>query len=56
MATTVILGVSAVAAAVLGRSFIRQGMFVKRGAQEWAKGGFKAKMDRKEAIDILGLK
>lgn len=56
MATPVILGVSAVAAAILGRSFIRQGIFMKKGAEQWAKGGFKAKMDRKEAIDILGLK
>ncbi|KAG5635728.1 hypothetical protein H0H81_010306 [Sphagnurus paluster] len=57
MATTVILGVSAVAAAVLGRSIIKRGMFVGKGAAEqWAKGGFRAKMDRKEAIAILGLK
>jgi DnaJ family protein C protein 19 len=56
MATATILGVSAVAAAVLGRSFIRQGLFVRRGAEEWVKGGFKAKMDRSEAIEVLGLK
>ncbi|KAF4614165.1 hypothetical protein D9613_007916 [Agrocybe pediades] len=57
MATPVILGVSAIAAAVLGRSIIKQGLFVgKRGAQEFVKGGFRAKMDRKEAIAILGLK
>ncbi|KAF8907302.1 hypothetical protein CPB84DRAFT_1675060 [Gymnopilus junonius] len=57
MATPVILGVSAVAAAILGRSFIRGGMFAgKRAAEQWVKGGFRAKMDRKEAIAILGLK
>ncbi|KAI0749341.1 hypothetical protein C8Q80DRAFT_1102130 [Daedaleopsis nitida] len=28
----------------------------KNAAEQWAKGGFKAKMDRKEAIAILGLK
>ncbi|KAG6853986.1 hypothetical protein C0991_011849 [Blastosporella zonata] len=57
MATPVILGVSAVAAAVLGRSLIKNGLFVGKGAAtEWAKGGFRAKMDRKEAIQILGLK
>ncbi|KZT53499.1 hypothetical protein CALCODRAFT_474591 [Calocera cornea HHB12733] len=28
----------------------------KAATEEWAKGGFKSKMDRKEAIDILGLK
>ncbi|KAG6910850.1 hypothetical protein DXG01_007166 [Tephrocybe rancida] len=57
MATAVVLGVSAVAAAVLGRSLIKNGLFVGKGAAaEWAKGGFRAKMDRKEAISILGLK
>lgn len=28
----------------------------KGGAQEWVKGGFQAKMDRKEAAEILGLR
>ncbi|KAI0649112.1 hypothetical protein C8Q78DRAFT_972088 [Trametes maxima] len=28
----------------------------KTAAEQWVKGGFKAKMDRKEAIAILGLK
>ncbi|GLB40324.1 putative dnaJ molecular chaperone homology domain [Lyophyllum shimeji] len=57
MATPVILGVSAVAAAVLGRSMIKRGVFLGKGAvEQWAKGGFRAKMDRKEAIAILGLK
>ncbi|KAG5646975.1 hypothetical protein DXG03_001698 [Asterophora parasitica] len=58
MATPVILGVSAIAAAVLGRSLIQRGLFVggKAAGDQWAKGGFKAKMDRKEAIEILGLK
>lgn len=57
MATPVILGVSAIAAAVLGRSIVKKGLFVGKGAAEqWVKGGFRAKMDRKEAIAILGLK
>jgi hypothetical protein len=57
MATPVILGVSAVAAAILGRSIIQRGLFLgKNGAEQWVKGGFRAKMDRKEAIAILGLK
>ncbi|KAG2018017.1 chaperone [Coprinopsis cinerea AmutBmut pab1-1] len=56
MATAVIVGVTAVSAAILGRSFIRQGLFVGKNADKWVKGGFKAKMDRKEAIEILGLK
>ncbi|TRM64356.1 hypothetical protein BD626DRAFT_361618, partial [Schizophyllum amplum] len=25
-------------------------------AEQWVKGGFKAKMDRKEALQVLGLK
>ena len=57
MATTFIVGVTAVTAAILGRSLIKQGLFVgKKGAEQWAKGGFRAKMDRNEAIQILGLK
>jgi len=57
MATAVVLGVGAVAAAILGRSIVRHGFFVGRGAaEEFVKGGFRAKMERKEAIQILGLK
>jgi DnaJ family protein C protein 19 len=57
MATAVILGVGAVTAAILGRSVMRHGLFIGRGAaEEFVKGGFRAKMDRKEAIQILGLK
>ena len=57
MATPIIIGVGAVTAAILGRSIMRHGLFAGRGAaQEWVKGGFRAKMDRKEAIAILGLK
>ena len=57
MATPIIIGIGAVTAAIVGRSLIRRGLFAGRGAaEEWAKGGFKAKMDRKEAIAILGLR
>jgi len=57
MATAVIIGVGAVTAAILGRSIMRHGLFVGRGAaEEFFKGGFRAKMDRKEAVQILGLK
>ena len=57
MSTPIILGVGAIAAAIAGRTLIRRGLIGGRGAaQEWAKGGFKAKMDRKEALLILGLK
>lgn len=57
MATPIILGVGAIAAAIAGRSMLRRGLLGGKGAAEqWAKGGFEAKMDRKEAIAILGLK
>ena len=54
MSTPIILGVGAIAAAVAGRSLLRRAG--KGVAEEFVKGGFKAKMDRKEAIAILGLK
>ncbi|KAG2347793.1 hypothetical protein BDR05DRAFT_1056557 [Suillus weaverae] len=58
MATPVIVGVGAIAAALVGRHLVRDGITGKRAADQWVKGGFKAKMDRnlKEAIAILGLK
>jgi DnaJ family protein C protein 19 len=57
MTTPIIVGIGAITAAVVGRSLIRRGLFAGRGAaEEWVKGGFKAKMDRKEAINILGLR
>ena len=56
MSTPLFVGLGAVAAALTGRQLIRSGILGgKRAAQEYAKGGFKAKMDRKEAIAILGL-
>ena len=54
MATPVLFGVGAVAAALVGRQLLRRA--AKGAAEEFVKGGFKAKMDRREAIDILGLK
>ncbi|OBZ72565.1 hypothetical protein A0H81_07954 [Grifola frondosa] len=57
MATPIIVGVGAIAAAIAGRQLLRRGILGGKGAAEqWVKGGFKAKMDRKEAIAILGLK
>ncbi|KAH7930219.1 hypothetical protein BV22DRAFT_1001160 [Leucogyrophana mollusca] len=53
MATPVIVGVGAITAALLGRQFLKSS---RGAAEQWVKGGFKAKMDRKEAIAILGLK
>lgn len=57
MATPFIVGVGAIAAAIAGRQLMRRGLLGgKNAAEQWVKGGFKAKMDRKEAIAILGLK
>ncbi|THV07354.1 hypothetical protein K435DRAFT_772689 [Dendrothele bispora CBS 962.96] len=54
MSTPIVVGVGAIAAALVGRQFLRRAG--KGAADQWAKGGFKAKMDRKEAVAILGLK
>lgn len=54
MATPLLIGLGALGAAIAGRQLLRQG--ARKGAQEFAKGGFKSKMDRAEAFEILGLK
>jgi hypothetical protein len=59
MATPIILGLGAIAAAVTGRHLVRTGVLRLGGsnaAEQWVKGGFRQKMDRNEAIAILGLK
>ncbi|KAG8935066.1 mitochondrial import inner membrane translocase subunit TIM14 [Tulasnella sp. 417] len=58
MATPLLFGVGAVAAAVAGRHLLKNGfkMGGKAASEQWAKGGFRAKMDRREAIAVLGLK
>lgn len=57
MATPLIVGIGAITAAVAARHVMRNGALgIGKKAQELAKGGFKARMDRSEAIEILGLK
>ncbi|KAF8529828.1 hypothetical protein JB92DRAFT_3086903 [Gautieria morchelliformis] len=59
MATPIILGIGAIAAAVTGRHLVRTGVLRFGGAnaaEQWVKGGFRQRMDRKEAIAILGLR
>ncbi|KDQ14403.1 hypothetical protein BOTBODRAFT_159616 [Botryobasidium botryosum FD-172 SS1] len=58
MATPILVGLGAIGAALAGRHLVRTGAirFGAAARDEWIKGGFKAKMDRREAIDILGLK
>ncbi|KAJ3884644.1 hypothetical protein C8J55DRAFT_491616 [Lentinula edodes] len=52
--TALIVGGGAVAALLAARILLRRGG--KGAAEQWAKGGFKAKMDRTEALSVLGLK
>ncbi|KAG7451248.1 uncharacterized protein BT62DRAFT_882902 [Guyanagaster necrorhizus] len=54
MTTPLAFGVGAITAALIGRQLIRRAG--QGAAEQWVKGGFKAKMDRKEAVAILGLK
>ncbi|KAF5391687.1 hypothetical protein D9757_002394 [Collybiopsis confluens] len=54
MATPLLVGAGALAAALAGRHFLKRAG--KGAADQWAKGGFNTKMDRKEAVAILGLK
>ena len=54
MATPIVLGLGALAAGVIGRQLLKNGL--GRATNEFVKGGFKAKMDRQEAMAILGLK
>ena len=54
MATPFFIGIGAIAAGLAGRHFLRRSAM--GAADQWVKGGFKAKMDRKEALAVLGLK
>ena len=56
MATPVIVGLGTITTALVGRHLVRNGIIGKRVAEQWVNGGFKAKMDRTEALAILGLK
>lgn len=54
MATPLLIGFGALAAALGGRHLLRQR--ATQTAEQWIKGGFQQRMDRREAIQILGLK
>lgn len=54
MASLVLGAGGAVAAALAARHFLRQR--AAGAADQWVRGGFQRKMDRKEAIQVLGLK
>lgn len=54
MASPLLFGLGAIGAALAGRMILRQRAAAT--AEQWIKGGFQQKMDRKEALQILGLK
>ena len=54
MATPLIIGLGSIAAALGARHYLRQRAL--QGAEQWLHGGFQVKMDRNEAILILGPK
>ncbi|KAF9061638.1 hypothetical protein BDP27DRAFT_1394208 [Rhodocollybia butyracea] len=53
METALFVGGGALLSAFAARHFLRRG---KGAADQWVKGGFKGKMDRTEAVSILGLR
>ncbi|KAJ7593317.1 hypothetical protein C8J56DRAFT_823431 [Mycena floridula] len=54
MATALAVGAGAIAAALVGRQILKRAG--QSAADQWVKGGFRAKMDRREAVNVLGLK
>lgn len=54
MSSAVTLGLGALGAAFAGR--VAWQMMRRGAADKWVKGGFKPKMDRAEAVSILGLR
>ncbi|KAK1924149.1 hypothetical protein DB88DRAFT_489238 [Papiliotrema laurentii] len=55
MASALVLGLGTLGAGFAGLTAMRM-LRGARGADKFLKGGFKAKMDRSEAISILGLR
>jgi hypothetical protein len=54
MASPLLFGLGAIGAALAGRMILRQR--AAAAAEQWVRGGFQQKMDRKEALQILGLR
>lgn len=54
MASPLLFGLGAIGVALAGRMILRQR--VAGAAEQWVRGGFQQKMDRKEALQILGLR
>ncbi|AAW40791.2 chaperone protein [Cryptococcus neoformans] len=56
MASPLVVGLGLLGAGLAGRVGYQMMRASRGGAQEFLKGGFKAKMDRSEAIQVLGLR
>lgn len=55
MASALVIGLGTLGAGFAGLTALRMMRGVK-GAEKFVRGGFKGKMDRSEAIQILGLR
>jgi DnaJ family protein C protein 19 len=56
MASALALGLGILGAGLAGRVGLQMMRASRGGAEQFLKGGFKPKMDRAEAIQVLGLK
>ncbi|KAK8864356.1 hypothetical protein IAR55_001603 [Kwoniella newhampshirensis] len=56
MASPIVLGLSLLGAGLGGRVAYQMFRASKGGAEQFLKGGFKPKMDKAEALQILGLR
>ncbi|WVR07000.1 hypothetical protein IAU60_004039 [Kwoniella sp. DSM 27419] len=56
MASPIVLGLSLLGAGLGGRVAYQMFRAGKSGADKFVKGGFKAKMDKAEALQVLGLR
>ncbi|KAH8827225.1 hypothetical protein DL96DRAFT_1710364 [Flagelloscypha sp. PMI_526] len=54
MSTPLVLGLGALGLGLAGRMLLTRG--AKAGAEQFVRGGFRSKMDRNEALLILGLR
>lgn len=56
MASALSLGLGLLGAGLAGRVVFQMMRASRGGAEQFLKGGFKPKMDRAEAIQVLGLR
>ncbi|GFZ43998.1 Mitochondrial import inner membrane translocase subunit tim14 [Saitozyma sp. JCM 24511] len=56
MASALTVGLGLLGAGLAGRVAFQMMRAGRGGAEQWVKGGFKAKMDKAEAMAVLGLR